>query len=171
MQLRGNADDQRFGFTLAGRVQAKELNMPSHQPPVGRRWHEYGGGPFARFVMPSLPREAGLYLWEVNGEIVYVGSTEGTLQNRLGPRGYSSISRYNTLAREPGRENGGQQTNCRINTLANAACDEGSEIKIWYQVTRSTEAKGRESAWMERFGVPRWNRRDERNTRRNGNSL
>jgi hypothetical protein len=64
--------------------------------------------------MPRLPNEPGLYLWDVDGLIVYVGQTRTPLSTRLGPNGYATISMYNTLARQPGRTNGGQQTNCRI---------------------------------------------------------
>ena len=112
--------------------------------------------------MPRLPNEPGLYLWDVAGTIMYVGQTRTPLAKRLGPNGYATISTYNTLAREPGRTNGGQQTNCRINTLANAALARGEEIRIWYRITAAGDAAASEAQWMAVYGMPEWNRRVER---------
>lgn len=112
--------------------------------------------------MPTLPSEPGLYAWERDGVVVYVGQTRVPLSTRLGSNGYSTISRYNTFAREPGRKNGGQQTNCRVNALANAALVAGSRLVIWYRVTPGDDAPREEAAWMSRWGQPDWNRRRER---------
>jgi hypothetical protein len=109
--------------------------------------------------MPSLPGAPGLYLWQADEEIVYVGQTRMPLRARLGPNGYSSISAYNTFAREPGRRNGGPQTNCRVNALVNAALVDGRKLTIWYRVTEDGVAK--EAEWMATFGLPIWNRRLE----------
>ncbi len=149
------------GFTLAGQASHKGLNLLPPPPPAGRRRHPFGEGPFARLVMPRLPDSPGLYLWQEDAEIVYVGQTRTPLRKRLGPNGYSTISGYNTLAREPGRRNGGQQTNCRVNALANASLAAGHVIRIWYRVTDATEAAVEEARWMATFGRPRWNRRIE----------
>jgi hypothetical protein len=81
--------------------------------------------------MPALPNDPGLCLWEQDDEIVYVGQTRTPLRKRLGPNGYSTISAYNTFAREPGRRNGGQQTNCRVNALANVTLASGRELRVW----------------------------------------
>jgi hypothetical protein len=91
-----------------------------------------------------------------------VGQTRTPLSKRLGPNGYSTISAYNTFARQPGRTNGGQQTNCRINALANAALVAGSELAIWFRETSPEDAPGEEAAWMSQWGKPDWNRRLER---------
>jgi hypothetical protein len=111
--------------------------------------------------MPPLPKLPGLYAWELNGTVVYIGPTRTPLTKRLGPQGYARISTYNTFAREPGRKNGGQQTNCRINELANRALSAGSRLRIWYRVTAVDDAKVEESAWMRLHGKPEWNRRLE----------
>ena len=111
--------------------------------------------------MPKLPTEPGLYLWDLDGAIVYVGQTRMPLSARLGPNGYATISNYNTLARQPGHSNGGQQTNCRINALANAALASGRQLAIWYRSTTADGAAAEEKEWMRRFGKPEWNRRDE----------
>lgn len=149
-------------FIRAGEVGHRGLNQPPAPPPVGRRRHAYGDGPFARLLMPPLPASAGLYAWECDGYVMYLGQTRTPLRKRLGSNGYSTISTYNTLAREPGRTNGGQQTNCRINGLANAALAAGSVLVIWYRVTDPDWAAAEEAAWMTRWGMPEWNRRLER---------
>jgi hypothetical protein len=46
--------------------------------------------------------------------------------------------------------------------LANAALDKGEEIEIWYRITNAEESLRDESEWMDQYGVPAWNRRDER---------
>lgn len=150
------------GFFRAGEVTATALNVYPNPLPIGRERHQYGDGPFARLKMPSLPNFPGVYLWDVDNEIVYVGQSRTPLSRRLGPNGYSSISNYNTFARQKGRTNGGQQTNCRINALANKALSSGQVIAIWYCITSAEEAASVEAQWMATFGMPRWNRRDER---------
>lgn len=91
------------GFTCAGIVHHAGLNLTFARVRDYRSIHAYGAGPFAKLKMPPLPDSAGMYLWTVDGAVVYVGQTRGTLRNRLGPVGYSTIYEYNTLAREHGR--------------------------------------------------------------------
>lgn len=147
------------GFIRAGVVAHRGLNMEPLPAPPGRERNRYGAGPFARLVMPPLPDAPGLYLWQLDGVVVYVGQTRTPLKKRLGPAGYASISNYNTFARQPGRTNGGQETNCRVNSLANSALAEGRELVIWYRVTDAASAPIEEAAWMKRHGMPAWNRR------------
>lgn len=111
--------------------------------------------------MPPLPIESGLYAWQCDDAVVYIGQTRTPLLKRLGPNGYATISTYNTLARQRGRRNGGQQTNCRINALANKALRAGSTLRIWYRVTPPDRAALEESLWMAKYGKPAWNRRLE----------
>lgn len=150
------------GLICAGVVIAICLDQPPAEPPPGRVRHRYGAGPFAKLRMPALPSEPGFYVWTLDGVPVYAGETRATLWSRLGPNGYATISTYNTLARSPGRRNGGQQTNCRINALANRALSETRELAVWYQTTAADQTKAVESSWMRRHGKPRWNLRDER---------
>jgi len=96
------------GFTYAGTVGNLGLNLTPAPPPNGRLRHPYGDGPFAKLVMPRLPNESGVYLWDVDESIAYVGQTRTPLSKRLGSNGYVTISACNTLARQPGRTNGGQ---------------------------------------------------------------
>jgi hypothetical protein len=140
------------GFDCAGVVGYRELGLAAGPLPDGRRRHPYGDGPFARLVMPPLPNVPGLYLWQADREIVYVGQTKTPLKKRLGSNGYSTISAYNTFAREPGRRNGGQQTNCRVNALANAALVACRRLNIWVRATDQGLAE--EAEWMATFGLP-----------------
>jgi hypothetical protein len=149
------------GFVRAGEVGHRGLNLAPAAPPTGRLRHAHGSGPFARLVMPRLPAAPGLYLWEQDGQIVYVGQTRTPLVKRLGSNGYSTISMYNTLARQPGRRNGGQQTNCRVNALANQALAAGHRLTIWYRITTAEEAVVEEARWMAAHQRPQWNRRLE----------
>lgn len=96
--------------------------------------------------MPTLPELPGLYLWVIDDTVMYIGQTVGSLRDRLGPRGYATIVAYNTLARQAGRTNGGQQPNCRANALANVALAAGDEITLWYRVTAADDAKAAEAA-------------------------
>lgn len=150
------------GFVRAGIVGHAGLGLVPQALPPGRQRHAYGAGPFAKLRMPTLPSEPGVYLWEEEGTVVYVGQTRTPLVERLGPRGYASISNYNTFARQAGRTNGGQQTNCRVNALVNQALVAGHTIVIWYRTTPAERASADEAVWMQRFGVPSWNRRGER---------
>ncbi len=150
------------GFVRAGIVGHAGLNVAPMPLAAGRERHSYGAGPFAKLLMPPLPGEPGLYLWEENGEVVYVGQTRTPLSVRLGSQGYSTISNYNTFAPQAGRRNGGQQTNCRVNALANRALNAGHTLVIWYRTTTAESARAEESLWMQRFGRPPWNLLDER---------
>lgn len=147
------------GFTRAGAVTHRGLDLEPLPLPTERTRNRYGAGPFARLVMPPLPEAPGVYLWELDGVVVYVGQTRTPLRKRLGPAGYAIISNYNTFARQPARTNGGQETNCRVNALANGALSSGATLVIWYRVTDPASAAIEEAAWMKRHGMPAWNRR------------
>lgn len=148
------------GLILGGVIEGVAVDQYPAEPPPGRQRHRHGEGPFAILRMPLLPDQPGLYIWTLSGAPVYVGQTRSTLRNRLGSNGYSRISTYNTFARQPGRRNGGQETNCRINALANTALREGHELGIWYRATTAGEASGAEAEWMHQHGLPIWNRQD-----------
>lgn len=146
------------GFTCAGPIGHKGLNIHPEPLPLGRTRNRYGNGPFAKLKMPVLPNESGLYLWEIGGSVLYVGQTRTPLKERLGSKGYSTISNYNTFAKQPGRTNGGQETNCRINALSNTLLAAGNSISIWTKLTAPELALVSESAWINRYGKPVWNR-------------
>lgn len=152
----------QVGLTLAGPVVGSTLDVLPAAPPDGRSRHIYGAGPFAGLRMPPLPALPGIYVWAAAERLLYVGQTTGRLRSRLGSNGYSTISTYNTLARQPGRSNGGQQTNCRINALANAHLRDGGTLDLWYRVAAADESHLAEAVFMRAHGLPPWNRRDHR---------
>jgi hypothetical protein len=94
----------------------------------------------------------------MDGKVLYVGQTRTPLRKRLGSQGYSTISNYNTFARQPGRTNGGQETNCRVNALANTLLAAGNSINIWTKSTAPEVALASETEWINTFGKPVWNR-------------
>ncbi|MGO8864466.1 MAG: hypothetical protein ACLQRH_27370 [Acidimicrobiales bacterium] len=149
------------GFTYADVIGNRGLNLAPDPLPTGRERHKYGDGPFARLTMPALPRQPGLYLWDLGGTIMYVGKTRTSLSGRLGSRGYATISNYNTFAPQRGRKRG-QQTNCMVHALANAALTDGHGLSIWFRVTEAAEAGAGEARWMRMSGKPDWNLRHER---------
>lgn len=146
------------GMILASEVTANALDVLPAPPATGRARHAYGDGPFARLKMPSLPDEPGLYVWARGDIALYVGQTRTSLRNRLGSNGYSVISAYNTYARQAGRTNGGQQTNCRINALANRELASGARLSLWYRTTSSEAALAAEAEFIRVYGRPPWNR-------------
>ena len=150
--------DSFEGFTCAGPIGYRGLNIYPAPLPLGRTRNRYGDGPFAKLIMPLVPNESGLYLWEMDGEVLYVGQTRTPLRVRLGSQGYSTISNYNTFARKPGRTNGGQETNCRVNALANTLLAAGKSISIWTKPTAPEVALASETEWINRYGKPAWNR-------------
>jgi hypothetical protein len=145
-------------FECAGPIGYRELNILPAPLPIGRSRNKYGNGPFAKLIMPLVPSEPGLYLWEIDGKVLYVGQTRTLLRKRLGSQGYSTISNYNTFARQPGRKNAGQETNCRVNALANAVLVSGKILNIWTKPTAPELAFAEETEWISTYGKPAWNR-------------
>ena len=70
---------------------------------MGLKRHRYGDGPFARLRMPQLPESPGLYVWAYEDEALLAGKADKSLRERLGSRGYATISTYNTYARRTPR--------------------------------------------------------------------
>lgn len=149
------------GFTRAGVVGHRGLNIPPRSLPADRERHHFGEGPFAALVMPKLPDAPGVYLWLEDGTCVYVGQTRTSLRERLGSRGYATISNFNTYARVSGKTNGGQQTNCRVNALVNRSLVDSRVVSICYRVTSPSDAALQERSLLAAFGMPACNRRIE----------
>jgi len=63
------------------------------------------------------------------------------------------------------RRNGGQQTNCRVNALANESLTAGHALTIWYRITSALGAADLERDWMTSLGMPKWNRKLEAGVR------
>ena len=75
---------------------------------AGWSLHQYGDGPFCKFKIPRNLNFSGVYALSVDHEIRYIGECE-KLSQRFNA-GYGNISPRNCFK-------GGQQTNCRINSL------------------------------------------------------
>ena len=88
--------------------------------------HQYGKCPFCRFRIPDTYHVCGVYALVVNQHVLYIGECVD-LSKRYN-MGYGQISPRNPFQ-------GGQQTNCRINTLILAEIRRGSEIDLWFMAT------------------------------------
>ncbi len=84
-----------------------------------------GSGPFCRFRIEAedVP---GVYLWVVNGEIVYIGET-ANLKTRFNT-GYGRIYPRNCYF-------GGQSTNCKMNKVAMNYFENGTPVFLYFLET------------------------------------
>ncbi|HVC78354.1 MAG TPA: hypothetical protein VND96_17735 [Candidatus Micrarchaeaceae archaeon] len=60
-------------FVRVGPVAHRGLDLAPTELQAGRTRHPFGVGPFVRLVMPPLPDDTGVYLWQEGHRIVYVG--------------------------------------------------------------------------------------------------
>ena len=79
-------------------------------------------GPFCRLQLPTLPRDAGIYVVVVCGIPVYVGIAKD-LAKRW--NGYRKITPSNC-------KRNGQPTNCRVNHLILKARQHGQEVELLF---------------------------------------
>lgn len=126
-----------------------DLKMPQHRykkaddTPV----HRYGWGPFCKFYVDSAPyrKTPGVYVFTANHQIVYVGEATD-IHGRI-QAGYSNISPKNCFE-------GGQQTNCRINTaILNVIRNQG-QVALW--ATKTADRKQHETELIKQCNPP-WN--------------
>lgn len=92
----------------------------------GKRLHYYGSGTFCRFSIDA-GNWPGVYLWVVDGEIIYIGETV-----KLGQRfnmGYGRIEGVNCYE-------GGQMTNCKMNKVVLELTGTGKTIKLYFLNTQ-----------------------------------
>lgn len=71
--------------------------------------NQYGDETFSKFRIKSHLDEIGIYIFVLNSEIVYVGKTINSLENRIN-YGYGNISPKNCYL-------DGQSTNCHLNAF------------------------------------------------------
>lgn len=109
--------------------------------------HRYGWGPFCRFSIPTTwAGDSGVYALYSDSEIKYIGETQD-LATRFN-QGYGTISPRNCFK-------GGQETNCRINTLLREEVIAQHSVSLFYY---DTESRGKlESELVEQIDPP-WNR-------------
>jgi hypothetical protein len=110
------------------------------------RLNKYGQGPFCRFRIPSHHHEAGVYAIIVDSVVSYIGECEN-LSSRYN-MGYGNISPRNCFV-------GGQETNCRVNTLIYRASTEGRQITLWFFKTKAFKSVEQE---LRALLKPEWNR-------------
>ena len=89
----------------------------------GLALNNYGSGPFCKFAIPSSYPVSGVYVISVDNELLYVGET-ANLSARFNA-GYGNISPKNCFV-------GGQQTNCRVNSLIFSSIQAGRTVALWF---------------------------------------
>lgn len=85
----------------------------------------YGNGAFCSFSI-NAGNWPGVYLWVVDGEIIYIGET-ASLQKRFN-MGYGSISPRNCYV-------GGQSTNCKMNKAVLSLHEQGKVVSLYFYKT------------------------------------
>jgi hypothetical protein len=108
--------------------------------------NRYGTGPFGKFKIPRHLRASGVYCLTVDGNLKYVGEA-ADLAARYNA-GYGNISPKNCYK-------GGQETNCRLNSLIFEAVRDAREVDLWFHPTTSYKALELE---MRAAMAPAWNR-------------
>jgi hypothetical protein len=135
-----------FDLGPDGRPICYDPGMRSPLAASGQR-HPDGLGPFCRFRAPSAPASAGVYVFLVDGAVVYVGIS-ANLRRRLN-REYGRISPRNCFQ-------GGPRTTCRINASLYQKADAGSRIDLLIKQTPNPQEA--EGELIESFR-PAWNLR------------
>lgn len=108
--------------------------------------HQYGQGPFCTFRIPNNLPCSGVYAITVNNAIAYIGEC-ANLSQRFNS-GYGQISPRNPFE-------GGQTTNCMINTFILAEIKNRRRIDLWFHAT--TNYKAIEAELRSKIKLP-WNR-------------
>ena len=85
----------------------------------------HGKGAFCRFSI-NAGDWSGVYLWVVDGQIIYIGETAG-LQKRFN-MGYGNISPRNCYI-------GGQSTNCKMNKVVFGYYERGKTVSLYFHIT------------------------------------
>jgi hypothetical protein len=122
------------------KFQPQSRYKKQHTVPLNR----YGGGPFCRFRIPVTHKVSGVYILTVDGDQKYVGECRN-LTARYNS-GYGQISPKNCFV-------GGQETNCRLNSLICEAFEHGRRIALWFHPTNDYKniekelRKAHEWAW------------------------
>jgi hypothetical protein len=116
------------------------------------RLHAYGHGAFCRFRIRTTKPEPGVYIINIEDRAMYVGECTDLSSSGRRSRfnaGYGRISPRNCYE-------GGQQTNCRINTLILESAQQGRRLELWFMP--SGERKLVEQRLLRQLQPP-WNRR------------
>lgn len=129
----------------------EEMPQPRYRNSNSLPLNNYGRGPFCRFRVARGQPEAGVYIIASGETALYVGECQ-SLEDRYGSNGYGGISPRNCFR-------GGQETNCRINTLILHACKGGDELTLWFHRADGGKATRVEIETRLRAALkPAWNR-------------
>ena len=108
----------------------------------------HGKGAFCRFSI-NAGDWPGVYLWVVDGQIIYIGETAG-LQKRFN-MGYGNISPRNCYSR-------GQSTNCKMNKVVFGNYERGKTVSLYFYQT--TDFKRVEHELLRKIYTP-YNAKDK----------
>ena len=95
----------------------------------GKRLNQYGSGAFCRFSIHAA-EVPGVYLWVVDGEMIYIGETVN-LRQRFNV-GYGIIQPVNCYL-------GGQTTNCKMNKVVRSLYLNGKRVKLYFYQTKDNK--------------------------------
>lgn len=87
----------------------------------------HGDGPFCKFKIAKGVHQSGVYMLTLNDNPKYIGKCSDLAQ-RWGPQGFGSISPKNCFE-------GGQSTNCKINSLVLRHSKLGERLILWFYAT------------------------------------
>ena len=88
------------------------------------RLNPHSKGPFCNFNLGRAGSAAGVYVIQVQDQVVYVGECEN-LRTRFGSTGYGHVAARNC-------HHDGQATNCKINGRVLQAAKTGRTIRVWF---------------------------------------
>jgi len=91
----------------------------------GLKLSYYGNGDFCHFSI-TADDWSGVYLWVVDGQIIYIGETAG-LRHRFN-MGYGNISPRNCYV-------GGQSTNCKMNKVVFSYYEQCKTVSLYFYRT------------------------------------
>jgi hypothetical protein len=108
--------------------------------------NRYGAGPFCKFTIPNRFQVSGVYVLTVDEKPCYVGEC-ANFSARFNT-GYGNISPKNCFK-------GGQETNCRLNSLIYSAVLAGQHVLLWFHQTLDYKTV---ETTLRRTLRPVWNR-------------
>lgn len=108
--------------------------------------NNYGAGPYCKFTISPDLRQSGVYVILSSDAVRYVGEC-ANLSRRFNA-GYGNISPKNCFK-------GGQETNCRLNSLIFAAINAGEKLSLHFHQT--VDYKSVEATLRATLRAP-WNR-------------
>lgn len=124
-----------------------------------KKLNKYGKGPFCKFTIPSNLNCSGVYIIKVNDDIKYVGECDN-LSKRFN-MGYGQISPRNCFE-------GGQSTNCKINSFILKEVKAGSKVFLFFYETHDRFQIEREL--IKKYN-PEWNSTFGKNIRSDVNEF